>query len=199
MLTKRVASLGAVQSGSFMVDCETYSSVPSLGEWHLKLAPLSSFALVVVVCIFGGGTTTIECCRSICCSSVSSFWLRHQTGLVPFARWHSRRISGRIFKRVEKLFPFSRLFHSRKGQRRRFSFTTLNLVWKKTFSNFVLPNFLRVFFTAVSVSLDVGVEWNLLFLWCNGSSVITKLIQVYRLLLLAVDHWQISGLSNVYF
>lgn len=32
MLTKRVIALGAVLSGSFMVDCETYTSVASLGE-----------------------------------------------------------------------------------------------------------------------------------------------------------------------
>lgn len=32
LLSKRVLALGAIQSGSFIVDCETYSSVVSLGE-----------------------------------------------------------------------------------------------------------------------------------------------------------------------
>lgn len=31
-LTKRVVALGAVQTGQFLVDCETYVSVPQLGE-----------------------------------------------------------------------------------------------------------------------------------------------------------------------
>lgn len=30
-LTKRVVALGAVQVGPFLVDCETYTSVPQLG------------------------------------------------------------------------------------------------------------------------------------------------------------------------
>ncbi|KAK2582895.1 hypothetical protein KPH14_008969 [Odynerus spinipes] len=29
-LTKRIVALGAVQSGQFLVDCETYMSVPQL-------------------------------------------------------------------------------------------------------------------------------------------------------------------------
>lgn len=32
MLTKRAIALGAVLSGSFIVDCETYSSTASLGK-----------------------------------------------------------------------------------------------------------------------------------------------------------------------
>lgn len=31
-LNKRVLALGAVQSGQFLVDCETFMSVPALGE-----------------------------------------------------------------------------------------------------------------------------------------------------------------------
>lgn len=31
-LTKRVVALGAVQTGQFLVDCETYMSVPQLGK-----------------------------------------------------------------------------------------------------------------------------------------------------------------------
>lgn len=30
-LTKRIVALGAVQAGQFLVDCETYMSVPQLG------------------------------------------------------------------------------------------------------------------------------------------------------------------------
>ncbi|KAH0948697.1 hypothetical protein HN011_007107 [Eciton burchellii] len=32
-LTKRVVALGAVQIGQFLVDCETYISVPQLGKY----------------------------------------------------------------------------------------------------------------------------------------------------------------------
>lgn len=32
-LTKRIVALGAVQSGHFLVDCETFMSVPQLGEF----------------------------------------------------------------------------------------------------------------------------------------------------------------------
>lgn len=31
-LTKRIVALGAVQMGQFLVDCETYMSVPQLGK-----------------------------------------------------------------------------------------------------------------------------------------------------------------------
>lgn len=31
-LTKRVVALGAMQTGQFLVDCETYVSVPQLGK-----------------------------------------------------------------------------------------------------------------------------------------------------------------------
>lgn len=31
-LTKRVVALGAVQVGQFLVDCETFTSVPQMGE-----------------------------------------------------------------------------------------------------------------------------------------------------------------------
>lgn len=30
-LAKRISALGALQAGSFLVDCETYTSVPQLG------------------------------------------------------------------------------------------------------------------------------------------------------------------------
>ncbi|CAK9808389.1 Mediator of RNA polymerase II transcription subunit 20 [Anthophora plagiata] len=33
-LTKRVVALGAAQTGQFLVDCETYVSVPQLGECY---------------------------------------------------------------------------------------------------------------------------------------------------------------------
>lgn len=44
-LTKRVVALGAMQTGQFLVDCETYVSVPQLGEcFHiLKL----NFRLII--------------------------------------------------------------------------------------------------------------------------------------------------------
>jgi len=32
LLTKRILALGAVQSGSFIVDCEIYSNSPLLGQ-----------------------------------------------------------------------------------------------------------------------------------------------------------------------
>jgi len=35
-LTKRVVALGAVQMGQFLVDCETYISVPQLGKYVLS-------------------------------------------------------------------------------------------------------------------------------------------------------------------
>jgi mediator of RNA polymerase II transcription subunit 20 len=31
-LTKRVMALGAVQTGQFLVDCDTYMSVPAVGK-----------------------------------------------------------------------------------------------------------------------------------------------------------------------
>ena len=38
-LMKRIVALGAVQNGQFLVDCETFMSVPQLGEF------ISSFFL----------------------------------------------------------------------------------------------------------------------------------------------------------
>lgn len=35
-LTKRVNALGAKQCGTFLVDCETYASIPQLGELQQK-------------------------------------------------------------------------------------------------------------------------------------------------------------------
>lgn len=36
-LTKRLMAIGAVQTGGFLVDCETFHSVPQMGE-YLPLA-----------------------------------------------------------------------------------------------------------------------------------------------------------------
>lgn len=33
-LTKRVNALGAKQCGTFLVDCETYVSIPQLGNYY---------------------------------------------------------------------------------------------------------------------------------------------------------------------
>ncbi|XP_020294283.1 mediator of RNA polymerase II transcription subunit 20 isoform X1 [Pseudomyrmex gracilis] len=51
-LTKRVVALGAVQTGQFLVDCETYMSVPQLGiqrtvhVLHNSEQPASVFAIL---------------------------------------------------------------------------------------------------------------------------------------------------------
>ncbi|XP_060826598.1 mediator of RNA polymerase II transcription subunit 20 [Bombus pascuorum] len=51
-LTKRVVALGAVQTGQFLVDCETYISVPQLGAQrtlhvlHNSEQPASAFAIL---------------------------------------------------------------------------------------------------------------------------------------------------------
>lgn len=37
-LTKRIVALGAVQAGQFLVDCDTYMSVPQLGECKSKFS-----------------------------------------------------------------------------------------------------------------------------------------------------------------
>lgn len=41
-LTKRVVALGAVQVGQFLVDCETYMSVPQLGKCVFSSCDLAS-------------------------------------------------------------------------------------------------------------------------------------------------------------
>jgi len=41
-LTKRVVALGAVQVGQFLVDCETYMSVPQLGKYIFLFCDLAS-------------------------------------------------------------------------------------------------------------------------------------------------------------
>lgn len=52
LLTKRVASLGAVQSGQFLLDCETYNSAPALGPqktihvFHNSEQPASVFSIL---------------------------------------------------------------------------------------------------------------------------------------------------------
>lgn len=48
-LTKRVVALGAVQVGQFLVDCETYMSVPQLGK--------CVFCMLFCVRKFGGFET----------------------------------------------------------------------------------------------------------------------------------------------
>lgn len=51
-LTKRIMALGAVQSGQFLVDCETYTSVPQLGSQrtvhvlHNSEQPASVFSIL---------------------------------------------------------------------------------------------------------------------------------------------------------
>lgn len=51
-LTKRVVALGAIQSGQFLVDCETYTSVPHLGAQktvhvlHNSEQPASVFSIL---------------------------------------------------------------------------------------------------------------------------------------------------------
>ncbi|XP_071560655.1 mediator of RNA polymerase II transcription subunit 20-like isoform X3 [Temnothorax nylanderi] len=44
-LTKRVVALGAVQVGQFLVDCETYMSVPQLETIGKRLQSLDASAL----------------------------------------------------------------------------------------------------------------------------------------------------------
>ncbi|EGI57212.1 Mediator of RNA polymerase II transcription subunit 20 [Acromyrmex echinatior] len=41
-LTKRIVALGAVQVGQFLVDCETYMSVPQLGKFHVQVSVVVS-------------------------------------------------------------------------------------------------------------------------------------------------------------
>lgn len=36
-LTKRLLALGAIQTGGFLVDCETFHSMPPLGKFSLRL------------------------------------------------------------------------------------------------------------------------------------------------------------------
>lgn len=52
-LTKRVVALGAVQSGQFLVDCDTYTSMPTLGPpqrtlhvFHNSEQPASVFSIL---------------------------------------------------------------------------------------------------------------------------------------------------------
>jgi mediator of RNA polymerase II transcription subunit 20 len=46
-LTKRIVALGAVQSGQFLVDCDTYMSVPQLGKSLLVATVHNYFAFVL--------------------------------------------------------------------------------------------------------------------------------------------------------
>ncbi|XP_034246076.1 mediator of RNA polymerase II transcription subunit 20-like isoform X2 [Thrips palmi] len=50
-LTKRVHAMGATQSGAFLVDCDTYNSVPAFGELrkHLTFVQGLDFCLCVTV------------------------------------------------------------------------------------------------------------------------------------------------------
>ena len=52
LLTKRVLALGAIQAGNFLVDCETYTSVPAMGPTktvhvlHNSEQPASVFSIL---------------------------------------------------------------------------------------------------------------------------------------------------------
>ena len=50
MLTKRVTALGGILSGSFMVDCETYTSVTSLGKLIHKSITSESESVQQTIC-----------------------------------------------------------------------------------------------------------------------------------------------------
>lgn len=41
-LTKRLLALGANQTGGFLVDCETFHSMPPLGKWSMRILHLDS-------------------------------------------------------------------------------------------------------------------------------------------------------------
>lgn len=59
-LTKRVVALGAVQSGQFLVDCETYTSVPQLGSQRTVHVLHNSEQPASVFSILDTGTKTIS-------------------------------------------------------------------------------------------------------------------------------------------
>lgn len=59
LLTKRIAALGAVQQGHFLVDCETYTSVPQLGNQRTVHVLHNSEQPATVFSILETGTKTI--------------------------------------------------------------------------------------------------------------------------------------------
>ncbi|XP_044733005.1 mediator of RNA polymerase II transcription subunit 20 [Chrysoperla carnea] len=58
-LTKRIVALGALQSGQFLVDCETYTSVPQLGPQRTVHVLHNSEQPASVFSILETGTKTI--------------------------------------------------------------------------------------------------------------------------------------------
>ncbi|XP_018908927.1 mediator of RNA polymerase II transcription subunit 20 [Bemisia tabaci] len=58
-LTKRITALGAVQQGQFLVDCETYTSVPALGQQRTVHVLHNSEHPASVFSILDNGTKTI--------------------------------------------------------------------------------------------------------------------------------------------
>lgn len=59
LLTKRISALGAVQQGQFLVDCETYTSVPQLGNQRTVHVLHNSEQPATVFSILETGTKTI--------------------------------------------------------------------------------------------------------------------------------------------
>lgn len=59
LLTKRISALGAVQQGHFLVDCETYTSVPQLGSQRTVHVLHNSEQPATVFSILETGTKTI--------------------------------------------------------------------------------------------------------------------------------------------
>lgn len=59
LLSKRITALGAVQDGHFLVDCETYSSVPQLGHQRTVHVLHNSEQPATVFSILETGTKTI--------------------------------------------------------------------------------------------------------------------------------------------
>lgn len=59
LLTKRITALGAVQQGQFLVDCDTYTSVPQLGAQRTVHVLHNSEQPATVFSILETGTKTI--------------------------------------------------------------------------------------------------------------------------------------------
>lgn len=59
LLTKRISALGAIQQGHFLVDCETYTSVPQLGNQRTLHVLHNSEQPATVFSILDTGTKTI--------------------------------------------------------------------------------------------------------------------------------------------
>lgn len=59
LLTKRIVALGAIQQGQFLVDCETYSSVPQLGAQKTVHVLHNSEQPATVFSILETGSKTI--------------------------------------------------------------------------------------------------------------------------------------------